>query len=416
MSRLTATFSTLVESRGFRAYYLAQFASNIGTRMQMAGTAWYVLALTGSPTQTGLILAAEVLPLVLLSSVAGRFVDGRSAKRVTVVTQMLLALTVAGIAAAAWLNSFPAIAALSIVFGTVAAFDGVARQTFMVELIPQPHLRNAMALNSVSANGSALIGPAVAGFAIAWVGAAWCFVANGLTFVLVALVIATVKSPGDPATEAARPPQASTTFREGLQFVWRIPAARSALVMAALVAAFTYEFPITLPLLAQAGFGDGAVAYGIMLSASGVGSIVGGLKLAGDAGERRFALPLSALGLGVTVLVTAVSPNVWFALAALFFVGALSSQFISLASTALFNDLPNHYRGRASALWQLATVGTTAIGGPVVGLIASAVGPRWSLAVGGAAAILAALVGFLAPPRTATAKSAPIPEPSQEEA
>jgi len=391
--RFTATFASLLDGSQFRRYFLAQFVSNIGTRMQMAGTAWLVLVMTDSPVQMGTVLAAEVLPIIALGPLAGKYVDRYEPRFITICTQLALALVVSGIALAAWSESYVGIVALSLAFGIVAAIDGIARNAVAVAMIEPGSFRNAMALNSVSANGSALVGPAVAGLAIGTLGAPWCFMINAGTFVGVAAALATIHAFPNPGQRASRGSAASP--RHALRYLKSAGTTRDALIMTALIATFTYEFPITLPLLTMDELRGDALGYGILLSASGLGAILGGLQLAGNSKARPTSTGTAALSLGACVLALAVSPSMLIALVIVVFVGASSSRFIALAMTQLFADLPPDLRGRVSSFWQMATVGTTLLGGPAMGLLASALDARWALAVGAAAAIAAGTLGLI---------------------
>lgn len=409
-SRLRRTLAPLRASDGFRNYFLAQATSNIGTRMQMAGTAWLVLEVTGSSTRMGVVLAVEVLPLVLLAPLAGRYVDRGSARRTAVVTQVLLAAAVLGLAVAGWRESFTGIVVLSALFGVVAAFDGVARQVLVVEMVPRDALQSALSLNAVSANGSAFVGPAVAGVLIAALGAPWCFVVNALTFLLVARILTTrgvvdsaaagreAPAPTDVAPDA-EPPDAEPA---GVVSALRDRAVALPLLAVALVSALTYEFPITLPLLVTSVYEEGAVSYGLLMTASGVGAVLGGLKLAGDRPDSPYALPVAALGLGACVALTALTTSLATGLLALAATGAFSTQFLAVAGARVFSDLAPGLRGRVSGLWQVAATGTTLVGAPLVGAIADAAGVRWALWVGAAAAVAGALVTLPARPRTTT--------------
>lgn len=392
ITRLHRTLSSVETSRGFRRYFLAQFASNVGTRLQMAATAWLVLEMTGSSLQMGLILAAEVVPILVLAPIAGRLVDHYSARRIAIITQSLLATIVFGFVLAGAAGSYVMIVVLSILFGSIAAFDGVARQTLVVELVPAEALQSAFSLNAVSANGSAFIGPAIAGVLIAAVGAPWCFALNAVTFIAVAVVIGTLPASAGQGNRESAP---GASFVASLKYVCVVPILLASLLSVALVSALTYEFPITLPLLVSEEYGDAATSYGLLLAASGLGAIAGGLKTAGDNPDSRKALPLAALGLSLGVVAIAFTGNVWWGVAALFVTGAFSTRFLALASTRVFAHVPGYMRGRVSSLWQIATVGTTVVGGPLVGALADAHGARVALLVGAGAAFAGAGIAFL---------------------
>jgi len=100
-----------------------------------------------------------------------------------------------------------------------------------------------------------------------------------------------------------------------------------------------------------------------------------------------------ALFFGATVLLTAVAPTLPLALLALVAVGFCSIGFTSLGNATLQLTSSAEMRGRVMALWTVAFLGSTPIGGPVIGAIGEHVGPRWALALGAVAAVLAAGLG-----------------------
>jgi MFS family permease len=135
-------------------------------------------------------------------------------------------------------------------------------------------------------------------------------------------------------------------------------------------------------------FGGGAAAYGVMASVMGVGAVVGGLISAARPRPRARALCLAAIGWGIAILAAAAAPSLPLELAALVFVGYGSITFNSLAKTTLQLAAAPTMRGRVMALWALAWLGSTPIGGPIVGFVGQDVGARWSLVVGGLPTLL----------------------------
>jgi len=161
----------------------------------------------------------------------------------------------------------------------------------------------------------------------------------------------------------------------------------------ALIGTFTYEFTVSLPLFAQWTFGGGASAYAAMTAAMGLGAVAGGLHTASRPLRAPERLAWSAAAFGIAVVLTALAPTLPAALAALVGVGFCSIQFTSLANATLQLESAAEMRGRVMSLWTMAFLGSTLIGGPLIGWIGEHGGPRWALALGGAAAIAAAGLG-----------------------
>jgi MFS family permease len=151
---------------------------------------------------------------------------------------------------------------------------------------------------------------------------------------------------------------------------------------------------VSLPLMASKVFGGGAAAYGVMASVMGVGAVAGGLVAAGRGRPWTSALCLSAIGWGIAILLAAVAPTMPLELAALVFVGYGSITFNSMAKTVLQLAAKPTMRGRVMALWGLAWLGSTPIGGSLVGWIGQDAGARWSLVVGGLPTLLCGLLAL----------------------
>jgi MFS family permease len=157
--------------------------------------------------------------------------------------------------------------------------------------------------------------------------------------------------------------------------------------MLAVVGTLAWEFQVTLPLMASKVFHSGAAAYGMMASVMGVGAVIGGLISAARPRPAARALCLAAIGWGIAILAAAAAPDMALELVALIFVGYGSITFNSFAKTTLQLAAKPTMRGRVMALWALAWLGSTPVGGPIVGWIGQAAGARWSLVVGGLATL-----------------------------
>jgi MFS family permease len=164
--------------------------------------------------------------------------------------------------------------------------------------------------------------------------------------------------------------------------------------MIAVVGTLAWEFQVTLPLMASKVFHGGAAAYGVMASVMGAGAVVGGLISAAHSRPRARALCVAAVGWGIAILAAAVAPNMAIELAALVFVGYGSITFNSMAKTTLQLASRPEMRGRVMALWGLAWLGSTPIGGPIVGWIGQNAGARWSLVIGGLATLICGILAL----------------------
>ena len=393
---LARTFSSLT-IRNYRYYFAGQSLSLVGTWMQSVTQSWLVYSRTHSGFDVGLVVALQTLPILLLGPVGGAIADRYGKYNTLFKTQAFAgvqAFVLAGLDLSGHLQLWE-LYTMAVFLGLVNMVDNPTRQTFIVEMVGRDQLANAVTLNSVMVNVARAIGPAVAGVLIATVGSGWSFLANGVSFGFVLLSLRAMNvaelTPAPPAVRMRG------QLREGFRYVGSTPLLRDALIMMAVVGCLTYEFQTTLPLMAGGPFHGDAQTYGFLTSFMGAGAVVGGLIAAGRppaVGAETRRLVLTAALFGVGVLAAAVAPSLYAEEVLLLFVGAGSVTFLALGNATLqLNSAPS-MRGRVMSLWSVAFLGSTPIGGPLVGYIGGALGARYGLGVGGVAALVAAVYGW----------------------
>jgi MFS family permease len=376
-----------LRQRNYRLFFFGQLVSVAGTWMQSIAQSFLVLDLTHSGTQLGLTSAARFLPMFLFGPVGGVFADRMDKKRVLYLTQSLSGLLAAVFAVTVATHSIRLwiVYLLAIALGFVNVFDNPARQSFISEMVSAEDLPNAVTLNSVAMNMARVFGAALGGVIAAAIGLALCFACNALSFAAVLVSLAAMRT--SELFPAERVTRQKRQVRQGLRYVRSTPELFIPLVMIAVIGTLAWEFQVSLPLMASKVFHGGAASYGVMASVMGGGAVVGGLISAARSRPRARALCLAAVGWGIAILAAAVAPSMALELAALVFVGYGSITFNSLAKTTLQLAAKPEMRGRVMALWALAWLGSTPIGGPIVGWAGQAIGARWALVIGGVAAL-----------------------------
>jgi MFS family permease len=378
----------------FRRFYAGQLVSVSGTWMQTVAQGWLVLKLTGSGVALGLVIAAQFLPMLVLGPWTGLVADRAAKRRLLLLTQstagvlalILGVLTLSG-AVQLWM-----VYVLALGLGLVTAFDMPVRQTFVVEMVGPDLLANAVTLNSVLMNAGRLVGPALGGVLIAAVGIGWCFVLNALSYLAVLGAVASMNT--SALNTVAPASRAKGQVREGFRYVWARPELRTPLLIMAVLGTLSYEFQVSLPLLAKFTFDAGAPGYGLLMSAMSLGAIVGGLAVAAVNNATHRKLGFAALALGSSTLVASALPSLGATLVMLPIVGASSIAFISMGNALLQLSSAPEMRGRVIALYGVAFLGSTPVGGPIIGWVGQTFGARWSLAVGGLAAVTVALAAW----------------------
>ncbi|TJZ76512.1 MFS transporter [Rhodococcus oryzae] len=383
------TFASLA-TPNFRRYYGGQAVSMVGTWMQAVAQAWLVLQLTGSGTALGLVIALQTLPVLLFGPYGGVVADRLDKRRLMIGLQSMMGVLalVLGILTVTHTVTLWQVYVLAFLLGVNNSFENPARQAFVLEMVGPEDLRNAVSLNSVLVNVARAVGPAVAGIIIAAGGLGLCFLLNAVSFVAVVVSLVTLDLGAlRPSPPAHRGPG---QLREGLRYVRRTPALLVPLLMMALVGCLAYEFQVVLPVLARDTFGGDASVYGFMTAAMGFGAVVGGLFVAARGKTGIPALIWAATSFGVLIAAAAVAPTLWLELVILVLVGAASVGFLSIGNSTLQLEAEPGMRGRVMALWSVAFLGSTPIGGPIAGAVAEQFGGRVALAMGAAACLIAA--------------------------
>jgi MFS family permease len=167
------------------------------------------------------------------------------------------------------------------------------------------------------------------------------------------------------------------------------------LIMMALVGMLAYEFQVTLPIVAGRVFHGNSEVYGVLMASMGVGAVIGGLWTASKGKTGTRAITRAALFFGAFITVAALSPKIGIECFALALVGFTSVAFLSMTNSTLQLETDPQMRGRVMALWAVAFMGTTPIGGPLIGWITSETNARVGLGVGAASCFVAAGIGWL---------------------
>ncbi len=389
------TFAALSVAN-YRRYYGGQAISLIGTWMQMTAQAWLVLSLTHSSTTLGLIVALQTLPVLLLGPYGGVIADRVDKLKLMVVLQSAMGVQalILGVLTVTGVVQVWQIGILAAILGLNNAFENPSRQSFMLEMVGPEHLRNAVSLNSVLVNTARVIGPAVAGILIAIVGEGACFLINAASFIAVVASLTTMNHAALNPTEPT--PRARGQLREGIRYVRSTPELAVPLLMMAAVGCLTYEFQVTLPVMASRGLHAGSTGFGFMTAAMGLGAVFGGLLVAarGKTGVRP--LVIAATGFGVAMSFATLAPGLAIELLALMFVGWASISFMSMGNSTLQLTADPGMRGRVMSLWFVSFQGSTPIGGPIVGWLMAVAGARAGLGIGAVTCFVVALAGLAA--------------------
>jgi MFS family permease len=388
----STTFRSL-RTRNYRLFFVGQGISLCGTWMQTIALGWLVLHLShNSGVAIGAVIALQFVPTLFFGAWGGVLAD-RFDKRVLLI---LTAITMGCAAATLAVLTLTGVIELWMVFGIVLvqgfaqAIDNPARLSFVSEMTGPADLPNAVGLNSALFQVARIVGPAFAGVIIVLVGTGLCFALNALSFV--AVIGALLLMDASVLHRQAPLPRAKGQIREGLRYIRETPELRSILLMTAVVGTLAINYPVVLPLIAKLTFHGNAATYSWMTVSMGVGALIGALVVAHRQRPTGRLVVISGLGFGAAILVASFAPTLALFVFFVSFVGAGQITFLATCQSTVQLEAEPSKRGRVMAVYAITVLGSTPIGGPLVGLISEEFGPRYGLAIGGVAAIAITLV------------------------
>ena len=379
--------------RNFRLFFIGQGISLIGTWMQSIALGWLVYRLTHSAFLLGVVGFSGQIAVLLLAPFAGVVADRRNRHSLLILTQVV-AMAQAFVLSYLVLTETVMIwhvIALSLVLGSVNAFDIPVRQSFFIEMIEDKNdLGNAIALNSSVVNGARLLGPSVAGLLIATVGEGLCFLINGLSYLaviasllLMRLVRKNVSPPGSRAWD---------DFTEGLKHVFLFEPIRAIILLLGLMSLMGMPYVVLMPLFAKDILHGGPSALGFLMGGCGVGALTGALYLASRRGVLGLGkmIPIGASIFGFGLIAFSLSRNLFLSLPLMTVIGF--GQIIELAAsnTLLQTIVDDEQRGRVMGFFTVAFLGMAPIGSLIAGAMASVIGAPWTLFIGGVTCLIGA--------------------------
>ncbi len=391
-SAASDTFRSL-KHRNFRLFFGGQLVSQTGSWLTMVAQTLLVLKLTDSGVALGLLMAFQFGPMLLLGAWAGAIADRADKRKMLTVLQAaamvqsfaLGALVLSGHA------TVPAIYALASIQGVITAFDNPVRRAFVVEMVPAADLPNAVSLNSAIMTGSRVFGPALAGVLVLSVGYGWPFIIDGVSYLAVIASLLMMRS--DELFRSPPTPHRKGQVAEGLRYIRSEPNLLVPLIMMALIGTFAFNFQVTVPLLVEGPLHGGTGTFTLLFSVLSLGSLIGALRTARRTTVKPQQLVQAAGAFGVAMVLLALTPGLVVAFPVAVLLGLASITFMT-TSTAIVQLLAGaEYRGRVLAIQAMVFLGSTPIGGPIVGWVSDAVGPRAGIALGAVACFAAAAGG-----------------------
>lgn len=383
----------------FRNVWLASLFSNFGSLIQSVGAAWLMLEMTNQADMVALVQTSVALPVVLFSLLGGAIADSHDRRRVMLLAQTFMLLVSVTLAVFAWQGVLTPLLLLAFTFliGCGGSFHAPAWQASVQDMVPRRQLSAAVTLNSMGFNIARSTGPAIGGVIVAASGAAAAFAVNALSYLALISVLWRWRPTYEPRLLPRE--QLGSAMVAGLRYVMLSPAVRTVLLRSVVFGLGAGAVLALLPLIAARLVSGGAVVYGLLLGAFGIGAVAAALgssklrqRLSNEAIVRwasaGSALALVGAAFSSTFLATAL---------AMFGAGAGWVLALSTFNVTVQLSAPRWVVARALSMYQMAAFGGLAGGSWLWGWVAKTQGVDAALLAAAVALTASAAVGWLLP-------------------
>jgi MFS family permease len=390
------TFASVRKHRNYRLYFAGQAVSFTGTWMQQIAASWLVLQMTHSAVAVGALALAQLLPVTVFGLFVGTLIDRLDVRLTAIRCEFLSMITAIALAALTLSGAITVweLYFLAVVQGVINALDGPSRHSLIFQMVGPEDLHNAVSLSSSLGTVARILGPAIGGIVVALAGAGVCFALNAASFLAVLLSLLALDK--GKLRQPARD-RTSTLIggaRDGLRYVRRSRRAGVAFAVVFVLATFSFNFNVLLPLVADRTLHQGAQTFGLIAAIFGAGALCGALVNAthGVASLRR--LLIGAIGFGVFELVLAPQHSLLLISALLFATGVSYTLWGTNALSVLQLEAPEHLRGRAASMYFFAFQGGAPLGGLFAGWLTAVGGTLLAFSIGGVLSLGMAAIGI----------------------
>ena len=357
----------------FRALFIAQLASNIGTLMQSVGSAWLMGDLGASSFLIALVPTASMLPVLLVGIPGGALADIFDRRRLLIGGQFWMMACATALAAMSFADVVTPASLLALTFGlgTGSALSFPAFQAIQPDLVPPHEFRQAFALSSLTFNVGRAVGPAIGGLVVAIGGPGWVFLVNAVSFLAIVGVLIWWRR---PEIESQMPAETfSGAMRAGLRYAAHSPNLRGVLNRTALFCLPAAALQALLPIVARGRLGLSSGGYGLLLGCFGLGAAAGAVVR--PQLDHRFnhdqLVNGSSVALAAALVVEGTSRIPWITGVAMLGGGLAWATALTSTGVASFGVLPEWVRARGMGLYMLVLAGSVALGSAGWGVLAN---------------------------------------------
>ncbi|MCC5603315.1 MFS transporter [Nostoc favosum] len=374
--------------RDYRLFTIGRLVLFVGSQMQTVAIGWELYERTNSAIALGGVGLAQVLPMIILTLIAGDVADRRERKVTMLLSVMLLALCSLALGVLSYTQgAIFLIYACLVLTGVARAFLKPASDALMWQLIPVSAFTNAATWNSSSFQLAAVIGPAFGGFGIALLGSATgVYVLAAIAALLCFILTLAIK---EQKSIRSTEPISFKALAAGAKFVWQNQLILAAITLDMFAVLLGGAIAL-LPIFAKDILHVGPVELGYLQAAHSIGALTMAITLAYLPPLRKAgpALLWSVVGFGVVTIIFGLSRSFWLSMLMLILGGALDSISVVIRHTLVQIRTPDHLRGRVAAINSVFISASNELGGFESGLTAALFGPVISVVGGGIGTIV----------------------------
>lgn len=395
MSGRPSTFAPFQHPQ-FRLLWIATLIANLGGLIQSVAAGWVMTTLTESSGIVALVQAANTLPIMLFSLASGALADNFDRRRIMLAAQALMMVMSAALAVSVYLGLIgpSLLLAFTFLIGCGVALHNPSWQASVGDVVPREDIAAAVSLNSIGFNLMRSVGPAIGGAIVAVAGAAVSFAINAVSYLPLLFALARWK-PNYPKRDLPREGFLSAMWA-GLRYTSMSPNMLIVVLRSFLFGLAAVSVLALLPVVARVILEAGALTFGGLLGAFGVGAIVGALLNARV--RARFTnetiVRSSCLIFAGCAALLGVSKIPLASYILLVPLGACWVLCLSLFNVTVQLSTPRWVVGRALSIYQTATFGGMALGSWLWGATADAYGVPIALWASAGVMILCAATGL----------------------
>lgn len=378
MQVLNTMFASL-KSRNFRYFWIGQCVSVMGTWVQRTAQTWLVYQMTKSALLVGLLSAAQFLPILLLTLVAGTLIDRYSKRTILIITQsgFLILGVIMTVLVYTKIVQYWQVLLIALGYGFLQSFDTTTRQSFVVELVGHRNLMNGIALNATIFNLAKIAGPSLAGLLMVQFNVGFCFLVDAISYLAVLLGLFLIHQ--DHVVAHPSNKRVWSDIKDGIRYVWNHAEIRLSAELMIIVCTLNFNNNVIIPIFAKTVLNSGAQTYANLLSATGVGSLIAAFLMSylSRFGLQRNIYLMVAVGTAGLQAAMLIIHNYDIAMAMMVAIGFCNMIFLNQSNSSFQYDIPSDLRGRVMSVYVLLNQGTTPVGSLYVGGVMDVAGGLW---------------------------------------